>query len=217
MRPSVHLSDYGRVLSESESNNSLGLSAGMSYGRFISNDLLIKGGFGTSISNQAREYPSYHFSLGTQYYYWQDSKLKSYVIGGFSFFRDQILSLNTTAAGLAGIVNDTVEVFHLNQLDASIGTGVQYFINENLALDARFDFTALAITHKNSKKLYQQEYTLRLQPFYTAKSYKDAKEINHFFYKGKTEIFGSMTFAPKTIRAIGTSSFFIQVLQVSIH
>ncbi len=203
MRPSLYISQFdGRVLGTSANNRPLKVDIGMHYGKFVTNQLLIRGGINTDISNQARNYPSYAAELFAQYYYLKNSKLKPYVIGGFDFSRDLVLQI------LSNPTNKNDSIRHINQLDASFGTGIQYFINENIALDARIDFTALAITDKDTRQLYEQSYSLSLRPFYTSATYQSAKEINDFFYKGKTQISGQISYNPKTINAIGGSSFF---------
>ncbi len=194
LRPSLSVSEFGgRVLGTSANNNPLSISMGMNYGKFVTDKLLISGGASGRWSNRVRNYPDFNAEFSTHYYYWAKSQFKPYVTGSLYFSRDNILQIVPNII----IVRDSV--YHINQLYVSVGTGVQYFINENVALDARFVLTAYALTDKKSKQPYSSAYTLNLRPFYTSASYQSAKEINNFFYKGKIEISGKVLYIPKVI------------------
>jgi hypothetical protein len=218
MSPNVYFSH-----SSASKINDFSISA--NYGRCIGNQFLLSGGLSSSWLEDSF-WKNYSANLSLQYYYFPESKLNPYISTGFDYSKFTFLS-NLTSFGNGttlgsgrnvtnGVIfsnpgiDTTFHKFFFQQFDASIGTGVQYFINENIALDAHLNFTAFGVTQKNVKTLMQQEYTVRLKPFYTSSSYKSAKEIKDFYYRGKTQILGSLSYYPKTIGAtVGHSSFYI--------
>ncbi len=162
MRPSVYFS-------HSPQNKTNDFSIGASYGRVIQNQLLLTGGVsGDWLENSF--WKNYSTNINLHYYYLPESKLNPYIFTGLNYSAFTILSnLTYSVQGsifnsgrnvtngviTSGSINDTTSrKYTLQQLDASIGTGVQYFVNENIALDARLNFTVLGVRKKTQKILY---------------------------------------------------------------
>ena len=188
---------------------------GINYGEILNNNLLISGniGVGKGGGGVSEYVGSFGAGAGVQYYYFKDSKFKPYLLANVGYssltFRLKTIvignNINTTTYPL--IIDTLGKTITINQINASVGTGVQYFLNENLALDASFKYTAFAID-KNSKPLLQQEYRIRIQPFYSPKSYREANDVKDFFYRGRLAIGGGILFAPEKRKIVNDYSIF---------
>jgi hypothetical protein len=200
MRPNLSIYRDLNYLSAFISNEkAIDLAADMNYGKFVTDNLLLSGGFGGFYS-QKDEYYINSASIGGQYYYFQNSKIKPYVSGTVTLSKLVYSSFSTVSSLPIKARN--------NEYKASLVMGAQYFFNDNIALDLRFIFNAseVKITPNPSRfqrePIFQQAYTLDLQPFYSMATYNSAKEIKDFFYKGKTQVSGSVNFTPKSIVGI---------------
>ena len=183
---------------------------GMNYGKMLNDDILVSGGIGggTGSGKKSAYIGSFGANVGIQYFYLNDSKWNPYLSANvaYSVTRLRLQFVNTLPGS---IVKDTVFNYNINQVDASVGTGVQYFLNENLAVKANFLFTNFGVGSKTSKPLLQQEYRISLQPFYSLKSSKEAKDIKDFFYRGRTSVNGEILFAPKKIGIANDYNIFV--------
>jgi Outer membrane protein beta-barrel domain len=151
MRPDLSIARQTSLLSSSSTAKISSTSIGMSYGRFIADNLLLSAGLGGYFSKSVKQYS---VSVGSTYYYLQEFKIKPYVSGGLSFSSDNFTSSQSPTKK------------HYNQLDALLGTGAQYFINENIALDLHCALNIFGIKPQ-TMPLLNQEYRLSLKPFYT--------------------------------------------------
>jgi hypothetical protein len=200
LRPNLSIDRDPNYLSAFISNEkAINLAADMNYGKFVTDNLLLSGGFG-GFYNQEDDYYVNSASIGGQCYYWQDAKIKPYVSSTVTLSKLVYSSFSTVS-------NLPIKTRN-NEYKASLVMGAQYFFNENIALDLRFIFNASEekITPNPSgfqpEPIFQQSYTLDLQPFYSIATYNSAKEVKDFFYKGKTQISGSVNFTPKPFGTI---------------
>jgi hypothetical protein len=195
MRPILSINSEPDYLSSfASTGRRVRLAADMNYGKFITDNLLVSGGVGGFYSQKGKYYGS-SISAGGQYYYWQNSKIKPYVSGSISL--SKLIYATQTSASIQSTKT------RVNEYNASMAMGAQYFFNENIALDFRLIFSVSEEKFKpnpsgfQSKPIFQQAYTLDLQPFYSVATYNSAKEIKDFFYGGKTQVSGNTNFTLK--------------------
>jgi hypothetical protein len=189
MRPILSINSETDYLSSSASTGRpIRLAADMNYGKFVTENLLLSGGLGGFYSQKGKYYGSSIFA-GGQYYYWQNAIIKPYVSGSINLSK-RIYATQTSAI-------QPVKT-RANEYSASVAMGAQYFFNENVALDFKLIFSVFEEKFKpnpsgfQSKPIFQQAYTLDLQPFYSMATYNSAKEVKDFFYGGKAQVSGNV-------------------------
>ena len=189
----------------------IGYGVGMNYGKMLNQEVMLKGGF-TVFGSEGfmKDYGNgFHTHIGGEYYFLENSKWNPHVFTDFSFRHKKttaMLNLIPRPDGFFSI-KDTTIITKLNEVDASIGVAAQYFLNENLAVVGTCEFTNYGVG-KKTNSAFEQSIGIYLQPFYSAKTYKEANEIKDFFYRGRTQIAGSLLVVPIKRGILNTYNLF---------
>ena len=203
MRPALYIS---------KGEKRIGHYFGMDYGKMLNQEVMIQGGFTVNGGEGfMKDYKNgFRAHIGGQYYFLESSKWNPHVFTDFSFSHTKTAkneSIRISGPGNFFQLKDTTIITKLNEVDASIGVAAQYFLNENLAVVGTCEFTNYGVG-KKTNSAFEQSIAIYLQPFYSAKSYKEANETKDFFYKGRTQIAGSLLVVPIKRGILNTYNLF---------
>ena len=147
------------------------------FGTFFTPELLVEGQINDYISNSnfsGGKSTSLAFYANTSYYYYDMKKWKPYVNLGFGM--EQAKSTTGTFT------------FTINSPSVNVGTGIQYFINKNVAIDSKLGYSIRnsTVTGTTSKLTYSTlAFNITLKPFFNIASFEENSETNDFLHKGK--------------------------------
>ena len=162
------------------------------FGVFINSKLLLSGQINASVDNYYNNgtYKQTAASLNARYYYKDAGKWKPYVNAGVGIGKDKYLEFKNFVGN--GFVN-----FEYKILTWALGTGVQYFLNPNVAIDANLSYSVsdykTTLTPQNSKfKYHNTAFSIGLRPFFTTASIKESKETTDFLAEGRIMPFANI-------------------------
>ena len=157
------------------------------FGFFPSRKLLLEGQLSHSfIDFQYVGTKNQYFAgqLKTTYYYLDFKRFKPYVSVSAGANQTRIVDVKPSLFGSSK--SSTTNTFSGN-----IATGVQYFVNKNLAIDANIDFTLIK---RDAQKYINSEFKIGLTPFFSPNSFRENSEMTSFLYAGKFAAKGDIHF-----------------------
>ena len=148
------------------------------FGTFLTPKLLVEGQINDYISNYkfvSTKFTTLAFYANASYYYYDMKKWRPYVNLGFGMEQAKTISPTFT--------------FKVNSPSINLGTGIQYFMNKNVAIDSKLGYSiqnSIATGVFDRKLTYSTlAFSIALKPFFDIASFEENKEATDFLHKGK--------------------------------
>lgn len=147
------------------------------FGTFLTPKLLVEGQINDYISNYkfiSTKFTTLAFYANASYYYYDMKKWKPYVNLGFGMEQAKTITRTFT--------------FKDNSPSVNLGTGIQYFINKNVAIDSKLGYSiqkSIPTSPLDNKVTYSViAFDITLKPFFDVASFEENKETTDFLHKG---------------------------------
>lgn len=160
------------------------------YGRFITDKIMIKGSIGISTLNSRKDYynfKQYDITIEVRYYFNRESTLK--------FFAGASVGLRTFTHSQGSFLSSRYSKFTNHDFHQSVYGGFNYFLNKEIALEGTLGVSHANISEglftRNLTNVYNTSINLSLNNFVNFKS--SDKDFEGLISKGRTIIGGNFS------------------------